>query len=83
MPDLVNHYTTEFGLFGITIAIIGWLLATAGILVGSAAIGAEFDRTDDPWARRIKDRFGLWEPEPPPGPISDVLLPDREDPPDV
>ncbi len=63
MPELVNSYTTEFGLFGITIAIIGWLLATAGILVASAAIGAEFDRTEDPWARRIKDRFGLREPE--------------------
>ena len=62
MPELVNRYTTEFGLFGITIAIIGWLLATAGILVASAAIGAEFDRTEDPWARRVKDRFGLREP---------------------
>ena len=85
MPDLVNRYTTEFGLFGITIAIIGWLLATAGILVGSAAIGAEFDRTNDPWARRIKDRFGLWEPEVSPavGEVPPSRLPDREDPPDV
>ena len=40
-------------------------------------------RAEDPWARRLKDRFNLREPVPAPGPVSEVLLPDREDPPDV
>lgn len=85
MPDLVERYTTEFGLFGITIAIIGWLLATAGILVASAAIGAEFDRSEEPWARWIKDRYGLRDPLVPPavGEAAPLRLRDREDPPDV
>ncbi|MGB2935963.1 MAG: YhjD/YihY/BrkB family envelope integrity protein [Nostocoides sp.] len=43
MPGLLNRYSTQFGLFGVTIALIGWLLAIAGILTASAVIGSEFD----------------------------------------
>jgi len=62
MPSLVARYTNQFGLFGITIAIIGWLLAISGVLVASAAIGAEFDRCRAAWALRLKARFGLTDP---------------------
>ena len=33
MPGLVEKYTEQYGLFGVTIALIGWLLAVAAILV--------------------------------------------------
>lgn len=67
MPALVNRYTAQFGLFGITIALLGWLLAIAGVLVASAAIGAEFDASEEPWVAHLKQRLGLrdpWDPAP-------------------
>lgn len=57
MGILVNSYSAQLGLFGITIALIGWLLAIAGVLVVSAVVGAEYDRSDAPWVRRLKSRF--------------------------
>jgi uncharacterized membrane protein YvlD (DUF360 family) len=62
MPGLVERYTNEFGLFGITMAMIGWLLASAGILVASAAIGAEFDHSQAAWVLAVKTRFRLEDP---------------------
>jgi uncharacterized BrkB/YihY/UPF0761 family membrane protein len=49
MPSTIQRYTNEFGLFGITIALIGWLLAVSAVLVGGAAIGAVFDESRAPW----------------------------------
>ena len=69
MPGLIERSTNGFGLFGITISIIGWLLAISVILVASAAIGAEFDACQAHWVRALKSRFGLEEPgteRPPP-----------------
>ena len=43
MPDVMTRATNEFGLFGVTITLIGWLLAASFILVATTAIGAEFD----------------------------------------
>jgi membrane protein len=65
MSALMERYVNDFGLFGITIAIIGWLLAAAGILVASTAIGAEFDISQAPWTMWIKRRYRLTQPEPP------------------
>lgn len=62
MPGTVERYTREFGLFGVTIALIGWLLAIAFILVASAAIGAQFDVCLAPWAMSLKSRFKLEDP---------------------
>lgn len=62
MPDQMERYTQEFGLFGVTIALIGWLLAVAFILVGAAVVGAEFDRCLAPWAVAVKTRFRLEDP---------------------
>ena len=62
MPQVVSNYTTEFGLFGITIAVIGWLLSAAVIVVASTAIGAEFDATEGGWIGRLKVSLGLLDP---------------------
>jgi membrane protein len=62
MPPLVTKYTNEFGLFGITIALIGWLLSACGVLVASAAIGAEFDASREPWVVSLKTGYGLFDP---------------------
>ena len=37
MPDLIDQQTSQFGLFGVTIAIIGWLLGAAVITVASTS----------------------------------------------
>lgn len=65
MPDLFDKYTSEFGLFGITIVLIGWLLAISAVIVVSAAIGAEFDESLAPWAVRLKTRYRLVDPDKP------------------
>ena len=65
MPDLFDKYTSEFGLFGITIVLIGWLLAISAVIVVSAAIGAEFDESLAPWAVRVKTRYRLVDPDRP------------------
>jgi uncharacterized membrane protein YvlD (DUF360 family)/uncharacterized BrkB/YihY/UPF0761 family membrane protein len=62
MAPLVTQYTEEFGLFGITIALIGWLLGASVVLVSCTAIGAEFDFSHGPLIRRIKTRLGLHDP---------------------
>jgi uncharacterized BrkB/YihY/UPF0761 family membrane protein len=59
MPGLIDQYTTDFGLFGVTIAIIGWLLGAAGIIVASTATGAEFDQSVAPWALSVKKKLRL------------------------
>jgi len=64
MPEVVATSINEFGLFGITISLIGWLLAAAVILVASTAIGAEFDAAEGGWIGRLKVTFGLVDPGP-------------------
>jgi uncharacterized membrane protein YvlD (DUF360 family) len=63
MPETLERYTQEFGLFGVTIALIGWLLALAFVLVAAAAVGAQFDACLAPWALSLKTRFGLEDPD--------------------
>ena len=62
MPGVVEQYTSEFGLFGITMALIGWLLVVFGVLVASAAVGAEFDASRAHWVVRLKVRYHLVDP---------------------
>ena len=62
MPETIERYTADFGLFGVTIAIIGWLLGAAGIIVAGAAIGAELDESRASWALRLKQRLRLYDP---------------------
>jgi membrane protein len=60
-PSLLERYTNEFGLFGITIAIIGWLLAVsvgwrARVLVNWPVITAAVwvATAGVPWASRCR-----------------------------
>jgi uncharacterized membrane protein YvlD (DUF360 family)/uncharacterized BrkB/YihY/UPF0761 family membrane protein len=62
MPPVVAKYTNQFGLFGITIALIGWLLSSAAVITASAAVGAEFDASHERWVLRLKNRYGLVDP---------------------
>ncbi len=62
MPDVMTRATNEFGLFGVTITLIGWLLAASFILVATTAIGAEFDSSGARWLVGLKVRFGLVDP---------------------
>jgi membrane protein len=54
MPRQLESYSERFGLFGVTLALIGWLVGMALILVATTAVASEFDRSDAPWARRIR-----------------------------
>ena len=65
MPTLMARYTTEFGLFGITIVLIGWLLIVSTVIVVSAAVGAEFDASRAPWIVRLRTRYHLVDPDGP------------------
>jgi membrane protein len=59
MPRLLDSYSRRYGLFGVTLALIGWLLAIAFIVVAATATAAEIDRAQDPWARRLRRRLGI------------------------
>jgi membrane protein len=59
MPRMFASYSERYGLFGVTLALIGWLLCIALIIVASTAVATVFDRTQDPWARRIRRGLGI------------------------
>lgn len=54
MPRMMASYSERYGLFGVTLALVGWLLTMAFIVVGATVVGAELDRAPEPWARRIR-----------------------------
>lgn len=62
MPELMTQATDQFGLFGITITMIGWLLAVAFVLVAATVVGAEVDASDAPWLVALKTSFRLVDP---------------------
>ena len=62
MPGVMTRATEDFGLFGVTITLLGWLLAAAGILIACAVMGAQFDSSDAPWLVQLKRRFALTDP---------------------
>jgi membrane protein len=59
MQRLMTSYSQRYGLFGVTVALVGWLLCIAFIVVATAVIGAELDRAPDTWARRLRARLGV------------------------
>jgi len=63
MPPLFESYSGRYGLFGVTLALIGWLLCIALIVVASTAVAAELDGAEEPWARGIRRRLGLGREE--------------------
>ena len=62
MPGVMERATADFGLFGVTITLLGWLLASAGIIVGCAVMGAQFDSSDARWLVQLRNQFGLTDP---------------------
>lgn len=54
MPRLMSSYSERYGLFGVTIALVGWLLCIAFIIVATTAVAAEFDRAPEHWATRLR-----------------------------
>jgi uncharacterized BrkB/YihY/UPF0761 family membrane protein len=54
MPRQMESYSERYGLFGVTLALIGWLLGITLIVVAATAVASEFDRVQDAWARRIR-----------------------------
>jgi uncharacterized BrkB/YihY/UPF0761 family membrane protein len=57
MPRLMATYSLRYGLFGVTLALIGWLLCIALIVVAATVLAAEFDRTQAGWATRLRRRL--------------------------
>ena len=59
MPQLIDEYSDRYGLFGVTIALISWLLCISVIVVAATAIGAELDRAPQSWAVGLRARLGI------------------------
>jgi uncharacterized BrkB/YihY/UPF0761 family membrane protein len=59
MPRLMESYSDRYGLFGVTVALVGWLLCISLIVVATTVVAAEFDRAQESWARHLRDRLGL------------------------
>ena len=76
MPRLMASNSERYGLFGVTLALVGWLLCIAIVVVAVTAIATEFDRAPEPWARRLRARLGV-EPS---APVEAVDPPDQSAP---
>jgi membrane protein len=59
MPQQFETYSLRYGLFGVTLALVGWLLCISFIVVAATVVAAEFDRDDEPWATRARARFRM------------------------
>ncbi|MGY1616886.1 YhjD/YihY/BrkB family envelope integrity protein [Geodermatophilus sp. SYSU D00691] len=57
MPALMERYSQRYGIFGVTLSLVGWFVVVSVILVATTAVGAELDRAPEPWARRLVARF--------------------------
>jgi membrane protein len=62
---VMESNSEQYGLFGVTLSLYGWLLCVAAIVVAAIVVAAEFDRAPEPWARGLRTRLGI---EPATGP---------------
>jgi membrane protein len=58
MPRLMESYSERYGLFGITLALVGWLLVITMLVVTTTVVAAELDHDHD------HDRAGSSHPHP-------------------
>jgi membrane protein len=85
MPRLLDSYCRRYGIFGVTLALVGWLLVTALIVIAATVVAAEFDRAQEGWARRLRRALrmqpatGPTAPEPRRSP-DDARLPEPHEP---
>ena len=68
MPPLMTSYSDRYGLFGVTVALVGWLLCVTLILVAVTVVAAELDRAPERWAGRLR-RWVEGKEDPPAPPI--------------
>jgi membrane protein len=59
MPRLMETYNERYGLFGVTVALVGWLLCISVIVVAATVVAAELDRHPEPWAERVRARLRI------------------------
>lgn len=59
MPRLIASYSSRYGLFGVTLALVGWLLCISLIVIVATVAATEFDRAREPWAQRLRATFGI------------------------
>jgi membrane protein len=59
MPRLIEVYSDRYGLFGVTIAIVSWLLCISVMVVAATVVAAELDRAPEEWARRLRSWLGV------------------------
>jgi membrane protein len=59
MPRVMESNSEQYGLFGVTLSLYGWLLCVAAIVVAAIVVAAEFDRAPEPWARHLRARLGI------------------------
>jgi membrane protein len=64
MPRLMASNSERYGLFGVTLSLVGWLLCIAVVVVAVTAIATEFDRAPERWARRLRARLDIEPPAP-------------------
>ncbi|WP_442914768.1 YhjD/YihY/BrkB family envelope integrity protein [Kribbella sp. CCNWLY201] len=58
MPRMMGTNSERYGLFGVTLALVTWLLCISLILVIATVIGAEFDRSQGRLARQVRSWLG-------------------------
>jgi len=59
MPRMMETYSQRYGLFGVTLALVGWLLCVSLIIVCATVVAAEFDRSEGWLARRVRSWLGV------------------------
>lgn len=59
MPHQMETYSARYGLFGVTLAIVGWLVCVSFVVVSVTVVAAELDRAPEPWVRRLRAWAGL------------------------
>lgn len=59
MPRLIVRYSQSYGLFGVTLALVGWLLCMSLILEVSAVVAAELDRSQGSLATGVRRQLRI------------------------
>jgi membrane protein len=72
MPRLMASNSERYGLFGVTLSLVGWLLCVSIVVVAATAVASEFDRDQAHWARSLRARLGL-EPAARPSDVPEPL----------
>jgi membrane protein len=59
IPRVMEANSERYGLFGVTLTLVGWLLCISFIVVAATTVAGEFDRAPEHWARRLRAGLGL------------------------